>query len=337
MEETAVQAPPGGEDLAAQCHARARADASGLDKLTGDICVYDTQSILTFGADAAAELARSADSILQSIQTDQAEDASPLLAALGNLMEKFDPEDLSEQPKKRRFSFRAPPPQQPDAILHKYRAMGEDIDRTYIALKRYEASLRAFDSRLKAVYDANVRFYQNLVCYVEAGEQGLREIQGYLASGQIPAADRDTVQRSYTLLQRRVHDLRLSEMVALQSLPMVQTVRANNQLLIDKLNSAFLVTLPIFRQTLAQAAARKRQRLQAQALEAVDRRAREALDAQTAAQARIKAAQPDSAAQLEALEQAKEAILKGIQETRVLQSAAAAAQAEAARAVRPAE
>ena len=60
---------------------------------------------------------------------------------------------------------------------------------------------------------------------------------------------------------------------------MVQTIRANNRLLIEKLNSAFLVTLPIFRQTLAQAAARKRQRLQAQAMEALDRRTREALEA----------------------------------------------------------
>jgi uncharacterized protein YaaN involved in tellurite resistance len=101
---------------------------------------------------------------------------------------------------------------------------------------------------------------------------------------------------------------------------MVQTIRANNRLLIEKLNSAFLVTLPIFRQTLAQAAARKRQRLQAQAMEALDRRTREALEAQTAAQARLKAALPDGAAQVESLEQARETILKGIREARALQS-----------------
>ena len=231
----------------------------------------------------------------------------------------FDPEYVAVTYKKRRFPFRAAP-KQPDDILNKYRALGEDIDRAYIELKRYEAEIRAYDGRLRAIYDANVRFYQNLVCCVEAGEQGLREIQGYLAAGEIPEADRDTVRRSCALLERRVHDLRLSEVVALQSLPMVQTIRANNRLLIEKLNSAFLVTLPIFRQTLAQAAARKRQRLQAQAMEALDRRTREALEAQTAAQARLKAALPDGAAQVEALEQARETILKGIREARALQS-----------------
>ncbi len=317
--EASVQAAQTPEELSAQCHAAARADAANLDRLTSGICVFDTQSILTFGTEAAAELAKSADGILKSIQTDQVGDASALLAALGGLMEKFDPEDLAETEKKRRFPFRAAP-KQPDDILNKYRALGEDIDRAYIELKRYEAEIRAYDGRLRAIYDANVRFYQNLVCCVEAGEQGLREIRGYLDAGEIPEADRDTVQRSCTLLERRVHDLRLSEAVALQSLPMVQTIRANNRLLIEKLNSAFLVTLPIFRQTLAQAAARKRQRLQAQAMEALDRRTREALEAQTAAQARLKAALPDGAAQVEALEQARETILKGIREARALQS-----------------
>ncbi len=317
--EASVQAAQTPEELSAQCHAAARADAANLDRLTSGICVFDTQSILTFGTEAAAELAKSADGILKSIQTDQVGDASALLSALGGLMEKFDPEDLAETEKKRRFPFRAAP-KQPDDILNKYRALGEDIDRAYIELKRSEAEIRAYDGRLRAIYDANVRFYQNLVCCVEAGEQGLREIQGYLAAGEIPEADRDTVRRSCALLERRVHDLRLSEVVALQSLPMVQTIRANNRLLIEKLNSAFLVTLPIFRQTLAQAAARKRQRLQAQAMEALDRRTREALEAQTAAQARLKAALPDGAAQVEALEEARETILKGIREARALQS-----------------
>lgn len=317
--EASAQAAQTPEELSAQCHAAARADAAGLDRLTSEICVFDTQSILTFGTEAAAELAKNADGILKSIQTDQVGDASALLAALGGLMEKFDPEDLAETEKKRRFPFRAAP-KQPDDILNKYRALGEDIDRAYIELKRYEAEIRAYDGRLRAIYDANVRFYQNLVCCVEAGEQGLREIRGYLDAGEIPEADRDTVQRSCTLLERQVHDLRLSEAVALQSLPMVQTIRTNNRLLIEKLNSAFLVTLPIFRQTLAQAAARKRQRLQAQAMEALDRRTREALEAQTAAQARLKAALPDGAAQVEALEEARETILKGIREARALQS-----------------
>ena len=317
--EASAQAAQTPEELSAQCHAAARADAAGLDRLTSEICVFDTQSILTFGTEAAAELAKNADGILKSIQTDQVGDASALLAALGGLMEKFDPEDLAETEKKRRFPFRAAP-KQPDDILNKYRALGEDIDRAYIELKRYEAEIRAYDGRLRAIYDANVRFYQNLVCCVEAGEQGLREIRGYLDAGEIPEADRDTVQRSCTLLERQVHDLRLSEAVALQSLPMVQTIRTNNRLLIEKLNSAFLVTLPIFRQTLAQAAARKRQRLQAQAMEALDRRTREALEAQTAAQARLKAALPDGAAQVESLEQARETILKGIREARALQS-----------------
>ena len=84
--EASVQAAQTPEELSAQCHAAARADAANLDRLTSGICVFDTQSILTFGTEAAAELAKSADGILKSIQTDQVGDASALLSALGGLM-----------------------------------------------------------------------------------------------------------------------------------------------------------------------------------------------------------------------------------------------------------
>lgn len=327
MENTIQAASP--EELAAKCRAAARADAAGLDALTSRIGVYDTQSILTFGSEAAEELARSSDTILKSIRADQTGDPGPMLSALGSLMEKFDPKELAEEEEKGFRLFRSPS-RQPERLTEKYRAMEADLNRAYIALKQYEAGLRAYDEKLKAAYDANARFYEKLVRFIVAGEQGLEEIRAYLrqleaeqAPGGAPS-DLDTARHACTLLERRVHDLRVSETAALQSLPMVQIIRANNVKLIQKLDSAFLVTLPVFRQTLAQAAARKRMRLQAQAMEALDRRTREALEARNAGQPRLKASGPEAREQLEALEQARQTILKGIEETRALQKAAAA-------------
>lgn len=323
------------ENLAAACRAAAQANAADLDALTSRIAVYDTQSILTFGAEAAAELAQSSDAVLRSIQSEQAGDPGPLLNSLAALMEKLDMRDLTGEKKRGLFSLR-PASADPEHLVEKYRALEEDVSHAYIALKQYEAQLRACDGNLKAVYDRNLRFYETLVRYILAGEQGLEEIRAYLRQlevaqegpGGVPS-DLDTVRHSYALLERRVHDLRVAEIAALQSLPMLQLVRENNRKLIQKLNTAFLVTLPIFRQSLAQAAARKRIRLQAQAMEALDRRTQADLAARGASGAGLKGA-PEAAEQLEALEQARKTILQGIAETRALQREAAAFQKEAA-------
>ena len=129
--------------------------------------------------------------------------------------------------------------------------------------------------------------------------------------------DLTTVRQSRAALERRTQDLHIAEILALQSLPVLQTMIHNNSLLLEKLNSAFLVTLPVFRQALAMAVQRKRQRLQEQALQALDRRVRE--------QYRNRPQPPEEEEQV--LEQTWQTIRQGIRDTRALQDRTDAQQA----------
>lgn len=303
----------GQEALAAE--ARAGRTAEELDRLTEEIQVYETGSIVTFGAEAAGDSARAAEDVLQTIRSGRLSDPGPLLEALGAIMKGFDMEELSGEEKKGRFFFRKPK-NGPDQVLEKYRRMGEEVDRAYIALKRYEAEIQAWDEKLRELFEAAFRTYRRLVGYIQAGEQGCREIQEHLARMEARLArtpgdaalsmDRDSLRQALTLLERRVQDLRVGEITALQSLPAIQTMRRNNQGLIDKIDTAFLVTLPIFRQALGRALAWKRQRLQAQAMEALDRRTRSALGG-----LRTQPGQDDPQSQRE-LEEAWSTIMDGI-------------------------
>ena len=314
--------------LSAQCRRLAQADSQGLEALTGQIHVYDLPSIVTFGGEAAKELARCSDAVLQSIRKGQA-----------GVMEQFSAEDFDagKEPAKGFFPFwKKPRPLTQDQLLEKYRAIGEEVDRVYIELKKYEADVRTRNQSMKAVYDANLRYYQNLVNYILAGEQGLKEIRAHIDTMEAELArnpgnaalkmDLDTVRQAHTLLERRVQDLRTAEIAALQSLPMLQTIQDSNASLIGKIDAAFLVTLPVFKKTLGQAVARKRQRLQAQAMEALDRRTQESLGKQLAS---AQAGADAGAAQLETLTQVRETILTGIEDALALQREAGARQAAA--------
>ena len=125
------------------------------------------------------------------------------------------------------------------------------------------------------------------------------------------------------MLEQRTQDLRTAENVAMQSIPMIKTMQFSNMNLVRKINSAFIVTLPVFKQTIAQAIMLKRQRIQAEAMSALDAKTNEMLirNAQnTAEQSKITARLASgSSIKTETLEKTWQTIVSGIEETKQIQ------------------
>ena len=86
-----------------------------------------------------------------------------------------------------------------------------------------------------------------------------------------------TLNQALMLLEQRTQDLRTAESVAMQSIPMIKTMEFSNMNLVRKINSAFIITLPVFKQALAQAIMLKRQKIQAESMAALDEKTNEML------------------------------------------------------------
>ena len=140
--------------------------------------------------------------------------------------------------------------------------------------------------------------------------------------------DYNAMQQARTILEQRVQDLRIAENVAMQSIPMIQSMQFSNLNLIRKINSAFIITLPVFKQALTQAVLLKRQKIQAQAMQALDDRTNEMLlknARNTADQAKLTAQLASSSSiKVETLEKTWQTIVSGIEETRRIQEDASA-------------
>ena len=125
-----------------------------------------------------------------------------------------------------------------------------------------------------------------------------------------------TLNQALMMLEQRTQDLRTAENVAMQSIPMIKTMQFSNMNLVRKINSAFIITLPVFKQALTQAIMLKRQRLQAEAMSALDAKTNEMLirNAQnTAEQAKMTARLASgSSIKIETLEQTWRTIVSGI-------------------------
>ena len=125
------------------------------------------------------------------------------------------------------------------------------------------------------------------------------------------------------MLEQRTQDLRTAENVAMQSIPMIKTMEFSNMNLVRKINSAFIVTLPVFKQALAQAIMLKRQRIQAEAMSALDEKTNEMLiknARNTAEQSKMTARLASgSSIKIETLEATWRTIVSGIEETKQIQ------------------
>ncbi|OYO40040.1 hypothetical protein CG709_21550, partial [Lachnotalea glycerini] len=202
----------------------------------------------------------------------------------------------------------------------------------YVQLKQYESEIKQSNRKLDEMFQANVNYYHDLVKYILAGEQGCKELENYITQRRtdMEATSDNSIQfelqsleQALMMLEQRTQDLRTAENVAIQSIPMIKTMEFSNMNLVRKINSAFIVTLPIFKQALAQAIMLKRQKIQAEAMSALDEKTNEMLiknAKNTVEQSKMTARLASgSSIKIETLETTWKTIVSGIDETKQIQ------------------
>ena len=310
---------------------KALAHSPEVEALTAMINVNDPDTILTFGAQSAEEISKVSDVVLRSMSMEQVNDTGKLLNALAKIMDEFDIDEIREHPglfSKIFGNMR----KKLDAILAKYHTMGDEVDKIYVQRKQYETEIKHTNQKLEQMFQSNVNYYHDLVKYIVAGEQGCQEIADYIAERQAEFErtgdssiqfELQSLQQAQMMLEQRTQDLRTAENVAMQSIPMLKTMEFSNMNLIRKINSAFIITLPVFKQALAQAMMLKRQKIQAEAISALDEKTNELLlknARNTVEQAKITTRlAAGSSIKADTLETTWRTIMDGIEETRRIQ------------------
>ena len=302
-----------------------------VDALLNTIEINNMDTIVSFGAEAADEISKASDVVLNSVNMSQLDDSNELLNTLAKVMSKFDIEEIKEKPGLFGALFNNLR-KQLDKIMAKYNTMGNEVDKIYIQLKQYESEIKQANHRLDQMFEANVNYYHELVKYILAGELGCEQIRSYIKEREeaLASTGDNSIQFELTnlnnalmILEQRTQDLRISENVAMQSIPMIKTMEFSNLNLVRKINSAFIITLPVFKQALAQAVMLKRQRLQAESMAALDAKTNEMLiknAKNTVAQSKITAQLASgSSIKVETLETTWRTIMNGIEETKAIQ------------------
>ena len=154
-----------------------------IEELTSQIEVYNLDTIVSFGANAAEEVSKCSDIVLNSMNMKQIDDSSEMLNTLAKIMEKFDINEIKEN--KGLFGkLFTNMKKQIDKIINKYHTMGEEVDKIYINLKQYESEIKQSNRKLEDMFQANVGYYHELIRYIVAGEKGINELESYIEQKQ---------------------------------------------------------------------------------------------------------------------------------------------------------
>ena len=305
-----------------------------VQAIASQIDLKNVESILTFGKETAEEISKFADKILNSIETTKVEDSGTLLVQLNKIMDKFDIKDFNDAEKKQGLLKKLFKKAEKtiDGLLKKYHTMGGEVDKVYIQLKEYENEITQSNRMLEEMFNKNMEYYETLEKYIQAGHlaverlktEVLPQLEEKTKSGeQIDQVNYSNALQVLEMMEQRIYDLELAKSVALQTMPQIKLIQKGNYNLIRKINSAFIITIPIFKQSLNQAITLKRQKIQSQAMAALDEKTNELLlrNAQnTAMQSKMTAQLAGSSSiKLETLEETWKTIMKGIDETREIQ------------------
>jgi uncharacterized protein YaaN involved in tellurite resistance len=231
-----------------------------------EIDMADTNSIIAFGATAQTELQEISQSMLEGVRNKDTGPAGDSLRGIVTTIRGFSVSELDVRRERswwERLIGRAAPMAK---FTARYEEVQSQIDRITDNLQAHEHTLLKDIKSLDKLYEKTLAFYDELALYIAAGEAKLKELDDSDIPAKeaeiLAAPESDQVMTAQELrdlraarddLERRVHDLRLTRQVTMQSLPSIRLVQENDKSLVTKINSTLVNTVPLWETQLAQA------------------------------------------------------------------------------------
>jgi uncharacterized protein YaaN involved in tellurite resistance len=275
---TAVVLPEPGRELI-PLEAAPAPVAEDIRSRMAEIDMTNTQSIISFGSKAQAELQVISQEMLQDVKNKDVGPAGDSLRDIVTTIRGFSVSELDVR-RDRSWWERLMGKAAPFAnFVARFETVQGQIDKITENLLRHEHTLLKDIKSLDLLYEKTLKFYDELALYIQAGEAKLKELD----TADIPAKEAavaaapeaDQVKVAQELrdlraarddLERRVHDLKLTRQVTMQSLPSIRLVQENDKSLVTKINSTLVNTVPLWETQLAQAVTIQRSKEAAEAI-----------------------------------------------------------------------
>ncbi len=232
-----------------------------LEKALSELDLNDRTSIIYFGASVQEELDDISNRMIDGVKNKDTGAVGAVLNEMVASIKGFDIDELNPNKElpwyKKLFGGTKPLVK----FMQGYEEVRDQIDEIANSLEEHKSKLMRDVVSLDKLYEANLDYFRNLEIYIQAGEIKLKELEEKILpeyEAKTKDGDMMAIQALKEIrgfrdeLERRVHDLRLSRQVAMQSLPSIRLIQENDKSLINKITSTIVNTVPLWRNQLAQ-------------------------------------------------------------------------------------
>ena len=230
------------------------AELKEVEEFAGKIDLMNQDHVMMYGADAQKKISSFADSILEGVKTMDTGDVGDTLTKLITELKGF--EGATEKPKGLRALFTSTK-QQIANLKAKYDDVSVNVDKIASSLEQHQVQLLKDIAMFDQLYDINTAYFHELTMYIVAGEKRLADVRATeleaLREAARKSGDAMDAQKANDLdaqcdrFEKKLHDLKLTRQISLQMAPQIRLLQNNNALLVERIQSTLVNTLPLWK------------------------------------------------------------------------------------------
>lgn len=224
-----------------------------VDSIKDSLDLRDSSMSSLYGTATQKNMAEFSDSILDQVKSRDAGDVGEMLTDLLVKVKNGNPAESQGFFTK---LFRNGKMQM-DKVLTSYESLSGQIDQLSAQLQDQQKDLMKQVQIFDQLYQQNLKQYKDLELYIIAGEEKVREMREEVLPdlyAQAKASDNpmavqvvSDLEANVDRFERKVHELKISQTLALQAAPQIKLIQNNDQLLVDKINDVVNNTIPLWR------------------------------------------------------------------------------------------
>ncbi|MCI9129879.1 MAG: toxic anion resistance protein [Eggerthellaceae bacterium] len=223
-----------------------------VDAFSKQINVEDAQTVLQYGAGAQKKMADFSETALERVRTQDLGEAGDLIAGVVMELKGFDAEE-----EKGLFGFFKKQANKLEAMKARYDKAEANVNKIVKALEGHQMALMKDAAMLDKLYEMNLSYFKELTMYLLAGRKRLKEIQeGELkeaierakATGRTEDAEAaQKLESACNRFDKKLSDLDLTRMIAMQTAPQIRLVQNNEVLMVEKIQTTLVNTIPLWK------------------------------------------------------------------------------------------
>ena len=218
------------------------------------INIQDTKQIIEYGGGVQSQMAAFSESVLQNVRTHDLGEVGGMLTGVVTELQNFSPD---EEEDKGIFGFFKKKGRKLEELKTGYDKAAVNVDKVAKALQQHQITLLKDIDVMDKMYASNLNYYKQLSMYIAAGKEKIE----YVKTHDIPAAKAKAeasglaedaqaakdLEDQLNRFEKKIHDLELTRMVALQTAPQIRMIQNNDTIMVEKIQSTIVNTIPLWK------------------------------------------------------------------------------------------